>query len=81
MGDILDELNGISVRHFYGSKIESLFKKHKKTPFNITFIKVSFKMFSLILQILVERVLRECSKFCLCYRAKISPLDKYFYLL
>ncbi|ODN04025.1 hypothetical protein Ocin01_02646 [Orchesella cincta] len=39
VGDIMDEFNGTPVRHFYGSKIEGLFRKCKKKPFKITFIK------------------------------------------
>lgn len=40
VGDIMDEFNGTGVRNFYGSKIDTLFRKHKSRPFTITFIKV-----------------------------------------
>ncbi|OXA58573.1 uncharacterized protein LOC110846705 [Folsomia candida] len=41
VGDIMDEFNGIAVRNFYGSKIESLFRKNRSKPFTITFIKAT----------------------------------------
>lgn len=37
----MDEFNSIPLRNFYGSKIESLFKKHKSKPFKLTFIKAN----------------------------------------
>jgi hypothetical protein len=40
----MDEFNGIAVRNLYGSKIESLFRRHRSQPFKITFIKVLLTM-------------------------------------